>query len=264
MKVKTVTEIVNKIKQPHGGYIQTRWFKQYSYDDGIILNKSENILANIIGLCVEYLTQKFLGFETEYVFKSCLYGVNNYLIFKGETDNSYFKYILREIDKAYELTDDVIKYALELCSYDVCYKTGDCSYFKPIPEPNVETIENIRTMVKRGITFFEKEGIPCECGFSVSDVTPNIVGFGDFLTDDTIIDFKTVNGGLTAKYTLQLFLYYRLGIFSNNRNLWNVSNIGIFNPRLNKYYVLNVNDIPEDVLNTLDEIFLVKSWSVKL
>ena len=61
-----------------------------------------------------------------------------------------------------------------------------------------------------------------------------------------------------------MFLYYRLGIFSNNRNLWNVSNIGIFNPRLNKYYVLNINDIPEDVLNTLDEIFLVKNWSIKL
>ena len=51
--MSSVTSRVKEIKQPRGGYIKPSMFSKTVFDDGIVLNESENVHASIIGMVVD-------------------------------------------------------------------------------------------------------------------------------------------------------------------------------------------------------------------
>ncbi len=121
--------------------------------------------------------------------------------------------------------------------------------------PDQNTIENIRIMVQRSTSFFEQYGPVIKEGFTFepngySDVVVN--GDGDFLTKDTVWDFKVSKNEPTKDHTLQLLMYYIMGKHSGNPIYSDVEKIGIFNPRLNKVYLYNMNDYPEKLYKEIE------------
>lgn len=52
----------------------------------------------------------------------------------------------------------------------------------------------------------------------------------------------------TSKHTLQLFVYYLMGTCSVHKFFDSIKRLGMFNPRLNKVYLLNVNEITDEVV----------------
>ena len=77
-------------------------------------------------------------------------------------------------------------------------------------------------------------------------------GDGDFLTRDCIWDFKVSKNELTTKNSLQLGMYYLMGKHSGIELFEEVDKIGIYNPRLNCAYVLDVKDVHESVWQTIE------------
>lgn len=73
-------------------------------------------------------------------------------------------------------------------------------------------------------------------------------GDGDFLTADTLWDFKVSNKTPTSKHTLQLLVYYILAQHSIHNEYKRIQKLGIFNPRLNFVYICSISDIKCDVL----------------
>lgn len=55
--MSSVTQRVNSIKQPWGGYIRASQFNKQLLDDGKLLNPIENVHPSIIGMAVDYLTR---------------------------------------------------------------------------------------------------------------------------------------------------------------------------------------------------------------
>ena len=78
-------------------------------------------------------------------------------------------------------------------------------------------------------------------------------GDGDFLTNDTLWDFKVAKTKPNNKHTLQLLMYWIMGQHSGQEKYKNIKRLGIFNPRLNTVYLLNVKDIPENVIKTVEK-----------
>lgn len=117
--------------------------------------------------------------------------------------------------------------------------------------PDAETISNIRTMVNRSINFFNTYGPIIKDGFTFEGGYTNIVstGDGDFLTRDTLWDFKVSNKKPTNAHTLQLLMYYIMGLYSIHSEFQNVTNLGIYNPRLNSVYLLEISKIPLEILD---------------
>ena len=79
--------------------------------------------------------------------------------------------------------------------------------------PNQATIANIRIMVERSLSFFKAfdpvtaDGFTMEGAYTATITT----GDGDFLTKDTLWDFKVTTSKPNKDHTLQLLIYYLMG-----------------------------------------------------
>ena len=90
-------------------------------------------------------------------------------------------------------------------------------------------------MVKRSVSFWNMYGPIIKDGFTFEPYgyTKTVdTGDGDFLTQDTLWDFKVSKAKPTNKHTLQLLMYWIMGQHSGKDEFKNISNLGIFNPRL--------------------------------
>ena len=122
----SVTERVEMVKQPRGGYLKTGMFVREECHDGIALNGNENINPSIEGLVVDYLTRFLSGTPIREAFQISLIGANILDRYKGTNE---------EINKAYSyltkingLTDQSIINACKLVGYDVCYRDSCNDY----------------------------------------------------------------------------------------------------------------------------------------
>lgn len=140
--------------------------------------------------------------------------------------------------------------------------------------PDKETIQNIQTLVNRSVAFFKEYGPITEDGFSFEPEKENLAAYekmicsrkgsyggytatvaagdGDFLTADTLWDFKVSKSKPTNKHTLQLLMYWIMGQHSGQKIYKSITKLGIFNPRLNTVYLLDVNDIPVEVIKEVE------------
>ena len=238
----SVTGRIKQIKQPPGGYLKPSKFEKENFTDGEIL-KEENIHATLIGLAVDYLTRLTLGISKQNVFKASLLGANN----------------VNEQDKAYDLFESIngldgfsIYSACKLVGYDACYRVGPSGY-KNVDEieADQDTIDNIRVMVHRSMSFFDRYGPITKAGFTLEGGYTDIInaGDGDFVTADTVWDFKVSKKNPTPDQTLQLLIYYIMGTHSNQAEFQSIQKIGIFNPRMNCVYLKCISDIPQSTIN---------------
>ena len=76
-------------------------------------------------------------------------------------------------------------------------------------------------------------------------------GDGDFLTKDTMWDFKVSINEPTTKHTLQLLIYFLMGKQTGKRKFKALEKIGIFNPRLNHVYTYEISKLPEEIIEEI-------------
>ena len=78
-------------------------------------------------------------------------------------------------------------------------------------------------------------------------------GDGDYLTADTLWDFKVSKSKPTSKHTLQLLMYWIMGQHSGQEVYKSIQNLGIFNPRLNEIYLINVSTVSKDIITEIEK-----------
>lgn len=243
----SVTQRVKATKQPRGGYINPRSFDTKILGEGIdALAPKESVHSSLVGTAVDYLTRFMLGTPAAEAFGISLLGASR----------------IHDIKKARNLLDGItgldsksIINAVKLSGYDVCKRSSVAEY-KPVDEitPDEITISNIRTMVVRSLNFFDIYGPKVLDGFTFGDGYTSSVdsGDGDFTTEDTLWDFKVSKNSPTKNHTLQLLMYWRMGLHSGNPEFGNIKYIGIYNPRLNCVYRLSTSNISEDLIEVVE------------
>ena len=241
----SVTNRIRMVKQPRGGYINRKDFSINNLDDGIKLNENENINPALVGLAVDYMTRFIMGTPIEEAFKISLLGANA----AKETFNAY-----RFLSKIAGLDRDSVICACKLVGYDVCFRAGLLGY-KPVDEinPDQATIENIITMIKRCQSFWEHHGPITKDGFTFEGAYTPIIstGDGDYLTKDTLWDFKVSKKEINSIHSLQLLVYYIMGNHSVHKEFNDIKRLGIYNPRLNKIYTIDICNIPKEIIDTI-------------
>ena len=272
----SVTRRVSMVKQPRGGYLNKKQFDIICVDDGMVLNENENIHASLVGLAVDYLTRFMMGTPANVAFSISLSGAGNldfansvHIDVRGKSpDEVAAIYASGEIYKTLKpieitksrkllaqikgLDDNSIVSACKLVGYDVCFRANINGY-KPIEEinPDKDTIKNINILVNRSVRFWSEYGPIVKDGFVFPSGYTGLVstGDGDFMTKDTIWEFKTIKKDITSKHTLQLLMYYIMGCHSIYPEFKNIKRLGIFNPRHNKVYLADVSSIPQSVID---------------
>lgn len=243
----SVTQRIKQIKQPYGGYISPKQMTMIQMEDGKTLG-NECIHSSIVGMVVDYLTRWKYSGDIEDAFQISLLGAK--IANKMDECMVYLNNIK-------DLSDKSIESACRAVNFDVYYRAG----IPPSKESSeiyvdFETCENIRIMVSRGMTFFETYGPITKSGFTFEGggYTETVcAGDGDFLTGDTLWDFKISGRPPTSKHTLQLMVYYIMGKHSNQGCFNAINNIGIFNPRLNRVYTLDVGTINKTVIEQIEK-----------
>ena len=141
--------------------------------------------------------------------------------------------------------------AMKLVGFDVCFRAGFMGY-RPIDEiqPDAMTIDNVRGMVKRSLEFLDYYGPKVLDGFTFEGGYTEIIssGDGDFTTSYTLWDVKVSKDKPKKEYTLQLLMYWIMGLHSIHPEFKNIKFLGIYNPRLICVYRLNVTQISSEVI----------------
>lgn len=209
----SVTNRINSIKQPKGGYLTSKDFTVIPLDMNFELSLNENIHASLIGTAVDYMTRFLNGKSLEDSFHYSLLGAKK----------------LNMEEKAYSLlknikgTDDLsISSACKLVGFDVTFRRNPDFYRAPAHTINadIETLNNIRIMIDRSMSFFKKYGPVTLDGFTfeydgyTSTINSGVV---DYLTKDTRCVFKVSKNKPTSNNRLQILIYYLMGQVSNNK-----------------------------------------------
>ena len=108
-------------------------------------------------------------------------------------------------------------------------------------------------MVNRSLAFWKQYGPVVKDGFTFQGGYTKTIssGDGDFLTADTLWDFKVLSSAPKSTHTLQLLVYYLMGTHSVHPEFKSIKRLGMFNPRLNNVYLLDIDTIPADVIKTV-------------
>lgn len=237
----SVTRRIEIINQPRGGYVNPNQFEIQKFQDGKEINSISVEYKTIQGLVVDYLTRFMSGCSKEKAFEVSVRGAG--LVFEAENAK-------RLLNNIKGLDSWSIYSACQLVGYDVVVRRG-AGAFSPVEKINPEdaVIQNIIIMVQRALKFLEKYGPVTSYGFTFEGGYTKIVssGDGDLLTRDTLWDFKVSQKLPSSRNTLQLLMYYILGIHSIHKEFQNIRKIGIFNPELNMMFELKLSQIPDAV-----------------
>ena len=247
MYTYSVSKRARTVTQPRGGYLPLQRFSLRTVQDGFSLKEGENISAGIMGQTVDYMSRLVSGRITvRDAFRISLLGT----ALAGQSQQG--EELVTQING---LDDASLRAACKLASYDVYARTVHAvPTTLSKPEPNQNTLFNIRLMVTRMVRFFAEYGPVTADGFTMEGGYTDIVscGDGDFLTKDTLWDIKTSHNPPQATDTLQVLMYYIMGNHSWNDCFQTIQNIGIVNPRLNQIWLLNAGMIPAAVIQQVE------------
>ena len=263
----TVTKRANMYKQPRGGFLRPGDMSIVKLEDGETLYAEENVHGIIVGLAVDYLTRFVITKNTEIAFSVSLRGSDR----AGKLD------VGRKLASNIKtLSHTSIVNACKLVSFDVWTRDMTAAMLaKPYTEinPDKDTTDNIRVMVNRTCKFIKENGpwaaqgftfepdnatidaylLALQSGKSYGGYTQTVcTGDGDYLSKDTLWDLKVRKIKPDSKQTLQLLMYWRMGVHSGKDMFKSVKNVGIYNPRLNVIYKYDLFKLPEDVINIID------------
>ena len=243
----SVTQRVKQINQPRGGYINPRTLEVVSLGGGAdALNPGETVSPGLIGSAVDYLTRFMLGDPVKEAFAISMLGARRIGM------HSKASRLMAGIEG---LDDRSIINAVKLSGFDVCFRSNPGNY-RPVEgiNPDKATIQNVRTMVERALHFFDEYGPVVFGGFTFEGGYTDTVssGDGDFITADTLWDFKVSKSRPTKNHTLQVLMYWRMGLRSIHAEFQNVRYLGVYNPRLDEVYRISVDHIPRDVIVEVD------------
>ena len=237
----SVTQRIKMIQQPKGGYVKTSLFQEVCFEDGEEIVEIPSGMKPIQGMVVDYLTRFMIGESKEKAFEISMMGANAI---------SESKRAQELLEKIKGLDEQSIQCACKLVGYDVIVRRGYKKYYVPMDMRSVSVgmISNIQKMVKRSLTFFKKYGPVIKSGFTMEGGYNGIIstGDGDYLTKNTLWDFKTSMKPLDINQTLQIAVYYVMGMHSIHPEFKNLKKVGIYNPILNKAYIANISDIGEE------------------
>lgn len=248
---EAVTQRIKSIRQPRGGYIPPSALACEVLSGGEDLAPQESVSPALTGTAVDSLTRFMTGTPLEEAYRISFLGAD--AVWEQFTAEE----LVFSIDES--LDDYAVECAIRASGFDSAYRAGYSAY-RPVLdiEVNADSIRNVREMVARSLRFFAKYGPKTKDGFTFEGGYTDVVsqGDGDFLTLDTLWDFKVSKYPPTKDHTLQILMYWRMGLRSVHPEFRSIRYLGIFNPRLNTVYRIAVDDIPQAVIDEVDTVVI--------
>ena len=241
----SVTQRIAEIKQPRGGYLPISKFEVTKLEDGVTLN-DENVSGPTMGLAVDYLTRWIQSNDVEDAFHVSVLGAK-----RVDREDEALKLLAGIKD----MSDASIINACKLVGFDTYARGAFIDYDPSAVNPDHATCQNIRTLVNRVLSFFDRYGPVTLEGFDLMGGYTRVVdrGSGDFLTKDVLWDLKVMKKDPESRHTLQLLMYYIMGKRSVHKEFDSITKVGFYNPRLNKVYLMDMTKVDPQIIKTVED-----------
>ncbi len=281
-----IAQYNKQVGQPRGGLLPPKLFSlELRGDDlGVVDHKQENLHASVVGTMVDVLTRlaHVRPPADEVAHAEALIDVFGVSLAGAMRISELTEYTSAQSDARdalrhlnfIELSDGTVQFviddtavmiACQLVSYDVALRAG-VGLYDPANSrllPDLTTTTHVLQMVERARSFFETHGPITRDGFVFADRdkwdTGDLGGYtdlvtsgdGDFLTTDTLWDFKVSASKPTKDHTLQVLMYFLMGKQSGLPEFESLTHIGLFNPRRGEVYRMAVANISAVVIETV-------------
>ncbi len=242
----SVTERAKTAQQPKGGFLPRNVFSMMKVGSNSSLGDRSNRIieipteyASMVGTITDYLTRMYLTKDKEYTFKTSLIGAM--LIDR-------YEFAKELLDKINFLGSNTVINAIKLTGFDRIIKNNFPDYQEP-PIPPIEIINDIIDLIYRCIHFFNERNIT-ETGFVVNGGKRTLVssGEGDYLSKTELIDLKVSKTVFSSTWSLQVLMYYIMGLHNNELKFHSIDYIGIYNALKNEFYRISIKDIPNEIM----------------
>lgn len=267
---RPVSSIVNIPKlQPHGGFIPPKDMTVEPLDDEVSNNyeylvemscKMGSLRPQSLGLVFDYLLRTEMALIAGEnasdailnTFKVSFMGAS----LANKMDDAR-KLALKLFDLYQKKKRDrkkIAQVASELVVYDAVFRAG---YYNPDAEkPKVNDGDKNALDLMLGATecyLLEKEQLT-SLGFGFTAIGAENVApsDGDLLTKDSVIDIKCSVNEPTSKHTLQLLLYYILGLHEQPDAFKPLKYVKILNPRLGRIYSYEIAKVDVESLKHIE------------
>ena len=240
----SVTQRINTVEQPRGGYVKKDLFTVTRYEDYYEIEDVKTALSSIQGLAVDYLTRFQISGDKEKAFNISIRGALK--IDEAHENNNEYENAMSLLDGITGLDRQSVVNACKLVCYDAVVRAGVKSY-QPADTILFDEIlyKNIPILVKRCVDFLKQVGpvIKDEVTFEEGYTSLVSSGDGDYLTKKYLVDLKVSKKDFSSKWSLQLLMYYILGIHSIHHEFERITKLAIFNPYYNQSHVCYIKDI---------------------
>lgn len=148
----------------------------------------------------------------------------------------------------------IVQTASELVRFDAMLRAG---YYDPNYQPIEVTDfdkDAIKLMVDTTRIYLMQNESLTSLGFCFSGVgSENVAGSdGDLLSKESLIDLKVSVKEPTSKHTLQLLLYYLLGLHEQPEQYKQLRYLKIINPRLGRVYFYETAKLDTEMLRKIE------------
>ena len=252
MEACPATGRVVRAVQPEGGYLPPRLFHARGMGDGSPLRGGwRHLPPDVAGLTVDYMTRVAAGADVRDAFRIPLMGAR--LVGRaGEGER-----LAEAVGAGPGLGNGAFRAAVLLCGFDVAGRRGRSAWTPDrVGEPSRDALWDLRRMVARMLRFLADRGPLVEEGYTFPGAWTGLVtaGSGDLMTADGLWDMKVSRYPPSQAQTLQMLVYWRLGVHSvDPRYREDVRLIGLVNPLLDMTWELPVADVPADVCERVDQ-----------
>ena len=247
--MSSVTSRIRGVKQPYGGFINPSSRHIVSFHDNFQLGEHESVAPTIIGMAVDYLSRLSIGIPTREIFS---------LSIEGALRSGRVKEAIGYFSEIKGTDESSVINTCKLSAFD-CWVRNPISALHATPPSELvidkQTITNIQIMVQRCHDFLIQNGPITKTGFTFEPTGYTKIidsGDGDYLTQNTLWDIKVLSSKPTSKHTLQILVYWIMGLHSQKPEFCSISKLGNFNPKLNTSYTIQTSDISEEIIDTVE------------
>lgn len=287
----TVTRRIEEMSSFAPEHISTQLFREHTYTDGYTLHPKEKLHAAAIGTSVDNLTRTLTlptshtATPTAYrqacmdIFTHSLSGLRVIDLSGKLQHNDPEEYWLELIDTlSPKPTPEHVEAVVRLSIAEMAFRSSrPTNVHIDIATPD---IENIMIMAKRSVTMLDDLGGPLVSGFHFDEGGQAVLddslikqaryyggytstvtsGDGDFLTNTHLLDMKVSTRPASKRHLLQVLTYWRMGLHSFDRGekplyggaFYNVTHLGIINPRLFTSYTVDCNQFTREDKDFID------------
>lgn len=243
----SVTNRIKTVSQPQNGYVPKTLFSFKKYEDYKELKPIKSALASIQGLAVDYLSRFILSGDKMKSFNISLLGAAK--VDKAYESDNATKNALSLLEHVTGLNQESAINVCKIVCYDAAYRAGLEHYQSPdeiLFEDDL--FDNVLILTERTLILLKDVGTIVNDGLTFEGGYTKLVDSGDidYLTADTLIDLKVSKNDFSIKWSLQLLMYYILGIHSIHSEFLSIKKLCIVNPYLNQYCICNIAKISNE------------------